>query len=672
MVGLARHRSLRCEQGAVAIVVALSMTGLLVVAGMVFDFGLARTDRLTNKGYTDSAAAAGVRSLDGGDGTAKPFRGGCTALSYLRVSDPDLATMTGGWTHGDGSGVATDPCITGSVLQFDTCVANNTATWAQYHGAVTMSNGKALTVDINTGYTTPDPAFDPVGSADNGVTAMGGCDQLAVIIQESNQPGLGRIATSNNIVTKVRSVGRMTVANLGEASAALLILERTACPAISVNSTNTFIEVKGFGDKPGVVHSDSNGSDPATCLPTVPAIYGKFANPPGVSARQSETGTPRVAGRITTVAASGAAGSVPANATDGSTKVCAEAATPATSSVSPPTACTAALGRTLVGRGPVDRRYNTGAPTGVRGAIATASTEYNKTPTGAVPGTLATYTVLGGSTANCKNIPTNTNYVSPTPKVFVNCPGGVTYSNDFTFANATTVVFNGDVGVKPGTTLSMPSVTRLYVKGSTATGGGLSSSGTLNVNTGTSPTCATRTTAPSAQLVVGTGSFTGGAQSNFHVCQTTVLMANELTLASCPIPTSPVVGPGPPPVDNSCNGYVDVSAGGAMDWTAPNRKPTTPAVQSDWDQLEDLALWTEASHVSSIGGGASMDITGVFFLPNANPFIISGHGNQTIAANAQFVARKLQVQGQGTLYMRPDPNDSFTLPLTTATFNLVR
>jgi hypothetical protein len=109
-----------------------------------------------------------------------------------------------------------------------------------------------------------------------------------------------------------------------------------------------------------------------------------------------------------------------------------------------------------------------------------------------------------------------------------------------------------------------------------------------------------------------------------------------------------------------------------MDWTAPNRKPTTPAVQSDWDQLEDLALWTEASHVSSIGGGASMDITGVFFLPNANPFIISGHGNQTIAANAQFVARKLQVQGQGTLYMRPDPNDSFTLPLTTATFNLVR
>ncbi len=109
-----------------------------------------------------------------------------------------------------------------------------------------------------------------------------------------------------------------------------------------------------------------------------------------------------------------------------------------------------------------------------------------------------------------------------------------------------------------------------------------------------------------------------------------------------------------------------------MDWTAPNHVGRRSRSTRLGYNLEDLALWTEASHVSSIGGGASMDITGVFFLPNANPFIISGHGNQTIAANAQFVARKLSVQGQGTLYMRPDPNDSFTLPLFSATFNLVR
>lgn len=665
---LTRRWTSRSEQGAVALIVAISMLTLLGVAGIVLDFGLARSDRLTNQGYTDAAASAGVRSLDGGDGTAKSFRGACTALAYLQVSDPALAAMKGAWTYGNGASVTGNPCDPLSTLQTATCVANNTATWAAYHATISVPGNRQLTVDIKTGYITPDPAFDRPGSADNGVPVQGGCDQLAVIIQESSQPGIGKVATKSDILTRVRTVARMTVSSAGEASAALLILERTACPAISVNSNNTFIQVKGFGDKPGVVHSDSNGSG-STCTATNPAVVGKFAGPPGISARQSETGTPRLAGQISTVAASGAAGSVPANATDGATKVCAEAATPPTTPTNPPASCTLATGRTLVGRGPVDRRYNIGSTTGVRGAIATASTEYNKIPAGGGAGVLAGYTVLGGSTANCKNV-SNTNYTSPTPAVFINCPSGVNYK-DFRFANATTVVFNGDVSVNSGNTLSMPNVTRLYVKGSTATGGGLSSTGTLNLNTGASATCAARTTAASARIVVGTGAFTGGAQSAFHLCQATVLMANEQTLASCPIPTIAVVGAGPAPYDNACNGYVDVSAGGAMDWTAPNRV-AAGAVQSDWNNLEDLALWTEASPVSSIGGGASMDITGVFFLPNANPFVISGHGNQTIAANAQFVARKLQVQGQGTLYMRPDPNDSFTLPVAVATFSLVR
>jgi Flp pilus assembly protein TadG len=672
MSWIARRWASRSEQGAVAIIVAISMLALLGVAGLVFDFGLAREDRLTNKGYTDAAAAAGVRGLDGGDGTSKPFRGACTALAYLQASDPDIAGMAGGWTYGNGAAVAGLPCDLLSSLQAATCVANNTATWATYHGTAVITGNRQLTVDIMSGYHTPDPAFDLPGSADNGVPAQGDCDQLAVIIQESSSPGLGKVDTTSNILTKVRTVARMKVTNLGYASAALLILERTACPAISVNSNNTFIEVQGFGDKPGVVHSDSNGSDPA-CLPANPAIYGKFAGPPGISARQSETGNPRVAGQVTTVAASGAAGSVPGNATDGATKVCAEAASPTSISTSPPTACTAATGRTLVGRTPVDLRYNRIATTGVRGAIATASVEYNKVPTGAAPGTLSGYTVVGGSPKNCPSSGLSGSYTSPTPFVFVDCPNGANY-NDYTFVNATTVVFDGDVTATG--ILSMPNVTRLYVKGSTS-GGFLAQGGTLNLNLGSVPgaTCADRASAPNAQIVVGNGSFAGKAQSAFHLCQTTVLMANEKTLASCLIPPSPVVPP-LAPADNPCTGYVDVNAGGAMDWTAPNKMPvglpSDSSKQPYWDGLEDLALWTEASHVSSIGGGASMAITGVFFLPNANPFVISGHGNQSIAANAQFVARKLQVQGQGTLYMRPDPNDSFTLPLTTATFSLVR
>jgi hypothetical protein len=640
------------ESGVVAVMVALSLVALLVVTALVANRGLAREHKVANKSYTDASAAAGIRNLDPGDGLSRPWVGVCAAVAYLRVNDPQLAAMSSSWHTGAGVIVGLDPCATGSLLLSAICTNNSPSTWGWYTGTA-----GDLTVDVKSGYATPDPAFDAAGSGDN--SATGGCDQLAVIIHQTEAPGLGKVAAgSGNIVTAVRSVARMTAASGGNASAALLILERTNCPAISVNSNNTFIEVKGFGAAPGVIHSDSNGTGPA-CLPTNPAIYGKFAGPPGISARQSETGSPLLPGLITTVAGSGAAGAVPANASDGPTKVCAENATPVAPSTSPPTSCAAAGGRALVGRGVVDRRYNSANNVGVQGAMAAAYTQFTMTPAQA---TTAGYTVYSGS---CNNIA----QVFTAAKMYFDCAGGATFKTS-SFTNTTQIVFNGDVKLNSTNSLSMPNVTKLYIKGST--GGGLQSMGTFNFNLGGSATCASRTAAPNAQIVVGTGSFIGGAQSTFHLCQTTVLMYNQQTWASCPVPNAPVSGTGAAPYDNSCGGYVNVNAGGAMDWSAPNKFSCLLNCQSQWDGLEDLALWTEASPQSSIGGGASMDITGVFFLPNANPFVISGHGNQTIAANAQFVARKLQVQGQGTLYMRPNPSDSFTLPLISNVYNLVR
>jgi Flp pilus assembly protein TadG len=669
MVGT-RRRARRSEEGAVAVMVALSLTALLVVAGLVVNLGQARVEKTTNRTYSDGAASAGIRGLDvAGDGTSKPWAGVCQALAYLQASNPSFSGMSPSWRNGNGTAIATDPCAAGSPLLNTPCVdapaANYLTSWASYRG---ISASGLITVDINSGYAMPDPNFPTDTSADN--SATGGCDQLAVIIHQSESAGLANAGNPppSALVTVVRSVARMTAASGGNASAALLILERTDCTAISVNSNNTFIQVKGFGAMPGVIHSDSNGSGPA-CLPVNPAILGKFAGPPGISARQSETGSPLLPGLITTVAGSGASGAVSANATDGATKVCAELATPTSPSSSPPTVCGPATGRALVGRGVVDRRYNNTNTTGVKLAMSTAATEYNKVPTGKAPNEVLTgYTVVGGTKTDCQNV-ANPSYAQG-GAIFVDCPNGVTY-NDFTFTNATSVVFNGDVSVGSGNTLSMPNVTRVYVKGSTATNGGLISSGTLNLNLGSSATCASRTTATNAQIVVGNGRFSGGAQSAFHLCQTTVLLTNDQTPTACPVPSAPVAGTGQAPYDNACGGYVDVNAGGAMDWTAPNKYGANPG-QAAWDNLEDLALWTEASHVSSIGGGASMDITGVFFLPNANPFIISGHGNQSIAANAQFVARKLSVQGQGTLYMRPNPDDSFTLPVISDSYSLVR
>ena len=148
------------------------------------------------------------------------------------------------------------------------------------------------------------------------------------------------------------------------------------------------------------------------------------------------------------------------------------------------------------------------------------------------------------------------------------------------------------------------------------------------------------------------GAFTGGAQANFHLCGTAVVMGDGWAGASCPVPTTPTPI-SVEPADNSCYGQVNLGGGGFMEWTAPNLTSSV-ATQTDWNALEDLTLWTETSgttntsNANKIGGGGQMYISGVFFLPNANPFIISGGGLQNNGANAQFIARRLEANGNGT------------------------
>ena len=159
---------------------------------------------MTNQSYTDSAAAAGIRATDIGDGQNHPFLGACAAMNYLLVNDPQLAGMSSSWKTGAGASVTGDPCAAGAAQQTTVCAPNTSSSWAWYTGTSTSGS---VTVDIKTGYTTPDPAFDASGSSDNGLAAQGGCDQLAVIVHETEKPGLGKIASSNNIVTADRPSG---------------------------------------------------------------------------------------------------------------------------------------------------------------------------------------------------------------------------------------------------------------------------------------------------------------------------------------------------------------------------------------------------------------------------------------------------------------------------------
>ena len=64
----------------------------------------------------------------------------------------------------------------------------------------------------------------------------------------------------------------------------MLLLERTDCPSISLNSTNTKVEVQGVGSRQEVIHSDSLGSGPGCGK----VLTGKFSK--NILADPAETG----------------------------------------------------------------------------------------------------------------------------------------------------------------------------------------------------------------------------------------------------------------------------------------------------------------------------------------------------------------------------------------------
>jgi hypothetical protein len=648
-----RRRRPRDERGAAAILMALSLTAVLIGAGLVLDFGIARYDREINKSTADAAALAGAGAVSPGDGLYHPWYGVCSALDYLQANDPQLGTLIGSYKNGAGSGIA-GSCTPTTIPNDTLCVPNQPNTWAWFAG--TTPDGKT-TVEIRNGYSMPDSRFadDTVLANDTGAAAMGGCDQLAVIVTESEQPGLGSLATSSDLVTRSRSVARLIPNTVGSAPIALLLLERHNCLALQAGSSNTYIDVLGFGASPGYIHSDSIGDQTGSgsdCNSGNRVLYGKFAK--HIIARHSETGG--LTGVISVAALSGAPGAVAANATDGSANVCSEQANGT---------CASAIGRDVLGRRPIDSRYLTG----VRAALNAANT---------ATGSSSGYAVW--TPANCGNITVATPPTSGGPNalnlatnLFVNCPSGATFKSDTLIANAVNVVFNGKVSVGPGNSLAIPKAQTVYVKG-VSLGSGVDVGGALALGTYTNTTASNKGSAqicPSTQpardrLVIMTGALTGGASANFHLCGTAVVMGDGWAGASCPVPTTPTPV-SVEPVDNSCYGSVSVGGGGFMEWTAPNTVGAG-ATSTDWGALEDLTLWTESSGtgsgipVNSIGGGGQMYVAGVFFLPNANPFVISGGSFQANGANAQFIVRRLSANGQGTLTMRPNPNDSIVIP----------
>lgn len=105
------------------------------------------------------------------------------------------------------------------------------------------------------------------------------------------------------------------------------------------------------------------------------------------------------------------------------------------------------------------------------------------------------------------------------------------------------------------------------------------------------------------------------------------------------------------------NGFIDLVGGaGGLTWTAPADIPNI-----DYP-FEDIALWSESPDPHELGGQSGNTLTGTFFTPYADPFILKGQSGQLQTA-AQFFTRKLFVDGFTEVFMKPDPTTSTLVPI---------
>jgi hypothetical protein len=97
-------------------------------------------------------------------------------------------------------------------------------------------------------------------------------------------------------------------------------------------------------------------------------------------------------------------------------------------------------------------------------------------------------------------------------------------------------------------------------------------------------------------------------------------------------------------------GSVKDTGGSAPVWSPPTEGPCA-----------GRSLWSEASTAYTINGGGGLDLSGVFFTPEANPFKITGGGGVS-QQHAQFISYHLDISGSGQLILAPDMTNPVIMP----------
>jgi hypothetical protein len=623
------------DRGAVLILFALLLAALITMVAIVVDLGQQRVTKNKAQETADLAALAAGADLAYADLAGSPQQA-CEAAwqSVLQnISLPAGAAM---------------PCAEMPAR----CTADDVP------GPVTVTATGTGDYLIRFTYPVSDAQIrDERFATGVGINDGSTCERMRVEIRRTIDTAFGGIVGIDELTAGGSAVVRGTVEEGEEQSAALLMLERRGCGVLYVKGQGRIV-VKAFDEKtPGMIQTDSAGvtTGPGACKKTTTVdgfvIYGTQLPQPvdGSSIAIWAQGYGSQLGRIFMYSMSVGSdrnaylvplGVYPAPRPGG-----------------------------VASRAPVDTKYdNPAKPSGtaVTALHAEASALALSSSIDALraSGYAVFPTDYEGASCTMNDPLTVTD-----PKVAVDC--ATLDARDLVFTG-TDIVVRGRVNIGSNNQLRFPNARQVVIAGSTKFDG-LEVQGTFAVNDGVvdpslpPATCDTRmhAAAAPAQVVVVNGPLTSTTRAQFSLCQTFLYLADGgAPRASTDVTSAGCSAELPCPGTNTFRGYLKMF--GTADWSAPNQGLDEPTAANPF---EDLALWTETSAKSEIEGQGTTRTSGVFFFPNAT-FDFSGQASKDVDLDAQFIARRLWMTGQGTLSMMPNPAN--VVPLYGPAWMLIR
>ncbi len=582
------------EGGYTLVMVAASMFLLLGAAAFAVDLSAVRLDRASDQRVTDTAAAAGALEVASSNGMM-----GCeTALGYVALNTPGISSL-------DLSGCAT----------FATsCNANTAREYTQVAGRFTIK----YVHPVPNGHDLMKPGA--LGSPTRPVDPQDGtsCERVGVQITSVADATFARVLGVSETATTAHTVARAAVGGGAGTPINLLVLDRFGCQGFLVRGQGVVIVAPVLNPatgalEAGVAAADSIGTNPPCNQSSggVVSIEGNNAlfRADGPAGCATQTGT-HTQGGLSVGEGCGFI-QTPAAGTPGCAGggVNAPACTPGGGGSNRPNPEPTALPVALT-RAPVDHRYNCKLDyTSIPASVAWATdplTVANEQNIPACSGTGMPHIQDWIASIGQMNTPIGyTRYGSPQSCSVgsMNFASGNHYIDCDTFSITGTVTF--------GTGGSTP--TNVVFKGHvsvTSNGGGL----VVNNSLATPGTVFFRGQGPLSSGSRGT--VTKGGGSNLVFNYSTVYMAKATRVA--------LAGNG----------------SGQLRWIAPDSGP-----------FDDLALWSDSALIQDWAGNAALTMEGVFFTPLATGQYTGNGGLAQV--NAQWIADKLWLGGNGTLVVRP-------------------